>query len=974
MGIDRSLRILITTIILTALPAVIWAQAQSGIAGVARDTTGAVLPGVTVEAASPALIEKVRTVVTDERGQYKIVDLRPGTYAVTFTLAGFHTVRREGVQLTSGFTASINADMSVGTLEETVLVSSQSPVVDVQNARQQRVITVEVVDTLPSGRNWQAMAAIIPGMQVGAGTGGSNQDVGGLKGEGNVLAIHGGHATGESRQRTDGMLGSNGGTIDRNPYRVNTGMVQEINYELGVNTAENDSGGVITNIITKEGGNRFSGSVFGTFANEDFQSDNLSAKVRERGLTTVNSLRQLWDLNPGFGGPIKRDKMWFYGSFRYWGSNVQFAGLYHAKDPQSIIYQPDLSRPAINDTWTTSYDVRLTWQVTPRNKLSSYWGEQPRRSLAAGGGTTSVTIARTPEGLAYQDIPMDYTRKLVWTSPVTNRILLLAGFSFDRTWYKPSPSPGVTENLIAITDVGRGLGWGAAASYSVQNWPPKYLKGSVSYVTGSHAFKVGYEWHHSRDTNSSRTQNDVTYTFLNDRPTTITMFTSPTTTDTVRDNMGIFAQDQWTVARLTVNAGVRWDYYANRFPAKQLPPVRFVGARDFPEVTMPRWMDVNPRLAVSYDLFGTGKTAVKSSISGYRVHNALPINPDPLSTSVNNANRSWNDANGDFVPQCDLVNLDANGECGPISNRNFGRTVIATVYDPELAEGYGKSLHSWETTATIQHEVLPEVSAGFGYFRRTYDNFTITDNLAVSSADYDSFCVTAPADARLPGGGGHRICGLYDLKPSKFGQFSGLVTFADQYGERREVYDGIDAIINARLPKGAFVQGGVNFGRTKTDNCLVVDSPQALLNCEVTSPFFQPAISVAGMYPLVWDLQLSGTYQHKPGPEITASYTARNAEIVSSLGRNLSSGINGTATVPLITPGTLYEDALNQFDFRITRIFRIDQTRIRASFDLYNAFNSSAVLGGITAYGANWLRPTSILDGRLLRISAQLDF
>ena len=195
------------------------AQTNAVIAGIVRDATGAILPGVTVEASSPALIERVRTTTTDETGQYKVLELRPGVYTVQFTLPGFSSVRREGIEITTGFTATVNAELKVGAIEETVTVSGSSPVVDLQNVKTQVVMTREIVDTIPSGRYFQSLAVLIPGITASGGySATANQDVGGQSGQAHsALAIHGGRAS-DMQLQLDGMNTSSwnrNDTLDR---------------------------------------------------------------------------------------------------------------------------------------------------------------------------------------------------------------------------------------------------------------------------------------------------------------------------------------------------------------------------------------------------------------------------------------------------------------------------------------------------------------------------------------------------------------------------------------------------------------------------------------------------------------------------------------------------------------------------------------------------------------------------------------
>src|SRR4051812_43010017 len=302
-----------------------YAQGQTGsISGTVRDASGAVLPGVSVEAASPALIEKARTVVTDGQGQYKIIDLRPCLYAVSFTLPGFSTVRREGITLTSGFNADVNADMRVGAIEETVTVTGTSPIVDTQNVVRLATASREVMDVLPTDRNFVSFAALTPSVLVT----GVRQNVGGSIPEtGMNLVVHGSRAT-DSLITVDGMPiinGSGTGGLQYGNY-LNNAMAQEITFQTDSHNAEFERATVYSNFIPKDGSNTIRGSFSTRYAGQGWQSKNLDQELQNQGLKTGNQINRIWDVNPAAGGPLIRDRAWLYASYRHWGTYNTVAG------------------------------------------------------------------------------------------------------------------------------------------------------------------------------------------------------------------------------------------------------------------------------------------------------------------------------------------------------------------------------------------------------------------------------------------------------------------------------------------------------------------------------------------------------------------------------------------------------------------------------------------------------------------------
>ena len=352
-------------------------QSQGGtISGIARDPSGTPLASVTVEASSPALIERTRMVVTDSDGAYKVVGLPPGTYTVTFVLPGFNTLKSEGIEITSSFAATINAAMRVGTAEEIVTVARDNPTLDTQNITQKAVASREVMDTLPSDRTFISFAAMTPGMQVVGG--GGVQNVGGSNPENALMLQMHGSRINESRLFVDGMSvmsGQSTGGLALGNF-LNNAMAQEIVVNTGSMSAEFELSGVTSNVITRQGSNTLHASFIGRYTNSSLQSENLSDDLIARGLASSNRISKIWDVNPSVGGPLVRDRIWIFSSARHWGTYRYVAGLYDDLDPTALFYTPDVSKPAIQPVWHASGDARLTVQATPRNKIDAYYHAQ----------------------------------------------------------------------------------------------------------------------------------------------------------------------------------------------------------------------------------------------------------------------------------------------------------------------------------------------------------------------------------------------------------------------------------------------------------------------------------------------------------------------------------------------------------------------------------------------------------------------
>jgi hypothetical protein len=1011
------------------------AQTTGAIAGVVKDTSGAVLPGVTVEASSPALIEKTRTAVTDGQGQYKIIDLRPGTYGVTFTLTGFNSLKRDGIILTSDFTATVNAELRVGAVQETVTVTAESPLIDTQSVTQRKSLTHEMIDGLPTGRSFQNLSVLVPGVQTTLG----NQDVGGTGGDRyQTLAIHGSRPD-QMPLVMNGMpfnnMNNTGGGYNTTLV-VNTGMVQEMAVTTSGLSADARSSGVLTNIVPKEGGNTYRGYFFGNFANSSLQSSNLNSDLVGQGLKAVNSVKKLWDFNPVIGGPVIQDKLWFVGGFRYNGAQSYLAGMFNNLRPGAPQYctsaagcsygdafhqttlvpnSQDLSNQAVGgDTWTRGETLNLTWQATSKNKVT-FFSHFNQRLVDCN----QCSALNSPEGGVYFTHSPEYLLQGTWTNTYTNKLLFEGGFTFyNETWiFGPEPynvngySP---DAVVSKTEQSLGILYGAANVFTTAANHQYNMRFATNYVTGSHAFKFGMTdmWgtrNYRYDTNQAQA-----WTFLRGIPTTITQYARPLIdTEHLKSALGLYAQDRWTIDRLTLNLGLRFDYHNAYVPAQNLAAIPFVAARQYDEIdNVPNWKDLSPRLGATYDLLANGKTVVRMNWAKYVASestNMATLN-NRVNTSINQASRSWTDTNGNFLPDCNLSNPALNGECGAL-NAPLGSLNVAARYDPSITSGWGVRPNDREISAGIQHQLVPRVAVDFQFTRHAFGNFIASQDINhPPSSTFGSFCVTAPGDPRLPGGGGNQICGFMDQNPSTFSTSPFYVVQpASNFGDVSDVYTGYDINANARLPRGGFVSGGASIGHEVTDVCqvagqaLVGYAPVAgvlassagtllpfgstfvagaattpsTLYCRVSPPF-QADIKALGSYPLPWwGLTASATLQNRPGPQILARYTVTSAQ-AQNLGRPL--GI-GTAAAQLIAPGTQYGNRVTQVDLRFGKIFRVQRTRVQAAVDIFNVVNSSGVLTLNTTYAvptqttANpWLTPTQILQGRLVKFGVQVDF
>src|SRR5688572_636455 len=847
-------RLLVVMAILGALPSL--ATAQS-LAGTVRDTSGGVLPGVTIEASSPALITKVRTGVTDDAGQYRIPDLPPGTYKVTFTLPGFDTVIREGVELTGGGVMTIGAEMRVGALEESITVTGKSPVVDVQTARQQTVIDGDIVRALPASRSYGNYIAAIPAIQA-TGFGGGASTIN------NFFSARGGRNT-EGLIQLDGMnVGAPGNGGGVSGYLYDMSNSSEVQVSISGGLGEADRGGPAFNIIPKTGGNTFSGTGFTSYAGKWGQSSNIDDYLRS--LTPPfgeqPALIKSYDANFAIGGPILRDRVWFYGNTRAIGTYQEQQNLYanaNAGNPNAWTWVRADTPSVRNSTSKTLNAVRLTWQASQKNKFGFYidytkncsggaytdGGDQCRGPgdgwVASGPGVTPGTATVSPESGSIWDAPAKIMQTS-WTSPFSNRVLLESGYS---AFYTDNGDPrpyGVLTDFIPVTEQSTGAGV-PNANFIYRGFNPapssnqKHAtwKAAMSYITGSHNMKWGYMAGYMGNRNTTYVGRQISYRFNNGVPNQLSQRVGTNGTSNSLLYNSVFVQDQWTRSRLSIQAALRYETASSWAPAGEngiLDDNEFGGPFMLPRTEgVKGYHDISPRFGAAYDVFGNGKTALKVNVGQYLqgawTGDAYTIS-NAGSTLVTSINRSWSDnlaapagtpGRGDYVAQCDFLNPVANGECGAWSALNWGSFNQTTTVNPAVLEGWGTRNRDWQIGVGVQQEILPQIAVEVTYNRRIWSNFFVTHNRALTAADYDEVTLTAPRDERLPNGGGYPVTFLTRNSLKPLGATDSYYTTTDDFGGETHYWHGVDLSVNARLRNGLSLQGGTSTGRGVADTC-----------------------------------------------------------------------------------------------------------------------------------------------------------
>lgn len=916
----------LTALALVCLATDVRAQSASGIAGSVRDASGAILPGVTVEAASPALIEGARTVVSDSNGQYLITDLRPGEYVVTFTLPGFRTVRRDGIRLSASFTATVSVELAVGQLEESITVTGEAPLVDVRSSVSQTVMNRETLDTIPTGKDPFAVGQLIAGVTT------ATPDVGGTQiMQQPTLQVHGSSNFDNVFMIDNVQIQHIGFGGNQTGFYFNDGLMDEISYQTSSLPAEAPVGGVQINMIPRDGGNELHGSVFATGANSDLQSNNLDDELMALGFRAANRIDNVYDLNLTLGGPIRRDRVWFFSTFRRWGANNYLGNTFDSA-----------GRQAIDDQRITDATLRLTLQASARNKLSVHYD----RSIKWRGHRPNNWISANinePISSVVQTTGLNYIGQLKWSSPITNRLLAQASVFTLPVNYNLSFQPDASPDAVATFDQIQSLITGVSPRQDINTAKMFTYAGFVSYVTGAHNFKVGAQVRTGWSQELFETRGDMVQIVSNGVPNSVRLVNTPSGHKESGVNTGLYVQDSWSFGRLTLNPGLRYDRFVMSIPEQGAAAGRWVPARQYAaQEQIIDWNTFSPRFGLSWDVLGDGRTAVKGGVSRYDRLAGITLVQPLNQRNIAFQTCPWSDTSGDLRAQTDEI---AFARCTGSLQPSLGNV------DPNL-----KRPHQWEYTVMLQRQIATRTAVSVGYYGRRFSDLYTTVNDAVPASAYTPVTITNPlTNAPLT---------VYNQDPATRGQ---VLNVLKTIPELKHTYHGVEFQINTRTSR-ATVFAGLTIGRDEGDqDAGDLNNPNVRINNFGAIGFDSPYQVRAGFsYSMPYDVQFSGSVRESSGLPQTRVFVVTTAVVpgLTQVTQNVQVAERGEYRYPWV----------NLVDLRVAKVFRFGATRVEPTVDLYNVFNNNAVTNAVATIGSSLGRPSSIVMGRLLRLGGRISF
>lgn len=927
------------------------AQVQTGSILVhAKDAQGGVLPGATVTITSPVLPIPM-TGTTDAGGAYRAPSLPPGTYEVKTELTGFQTIDRTGIVVSVGQTTPIDLTLEVARVQETVTVAGQSPTVDTTASTVSTTLDQQLLQSTPGGRDiWSIAEYKIPGLST------NRPDVGGNQGGLQAGMSARGTSNGQNTQFLNGINVGDPAAIGYTQFYYDYDAFEEIQVSVGAQDLSVPSGGLFLNMVTKSGTDQFHGKADFYYQGHQTQSSNIGTDLLDQGLSpTAGNVQFVSDANFQIGGPIVKNKLRFFGSFRDWRVHVNVPGF-----------------PEIEQTNITSGLGNITYQLNDKNRFTGFLSRQLYDKPNRGASAFNTPASDWKE----HDLTSIYQG--LWNSVLSNNAFLDARISYNDLFFPLY----LKSTAVSVLDLASNIRSGSNTNEFHFTRRRLQTNANLSYYLDNfggarHELRFGIDFAHAPTESDNLRNGDVNLFTRSGAPAFVYEYNTPVESLSTVDTFALYGQDSVQFGKFTVNGGLRYQRTNGYLPAQSSPAGTFVGARSFGEVpNVILWNTVSPRVGLIYDVTGDGKTALKASAARYyyTISTGDPniVNLNGLSTSQ----YTWIDKNGDGQFQ--------RGEEGTLLARTGAN--VSSI-DPNLKQPYTD-----EAIVALEREVIPDLRLSVTGTWHRERNLYAPINTGVPASAFVPMTITDPGPDGVAGTGDDQLLTVYNELPSFLGQDHYLYTNTTALDQD---YRGVEVTASKRFSNKWLMLAAYTYGHATQNNTYVgqytgstgttaVNNPNTTINSDGTTFYNRPqTFKLTGSYMFPYGIQLSGNVRAQSG---TAwSYNQ------STPFRVLRTTLNQGSTVIFTNPPDSYlTPTIKTVDVRGAKIFQLPSSRqFEVSVDVYNLFNAATpfdvnpftgvsrvtnqTTGAVSSLPSFGL-PTGLLGPRIVRLGAVIRF
>ena len=917
------------------------AQTTGSITGTVTDASGAVLPGVTVTLSGDRLIGGPQTQVSDTNGTYRFDRLVPGTYGVKMELQGFRSVDRPDVRISAAFVATINGKMEVGSLSETITVTGESPTVDVRSNVQQTVMNQEILEGIPTGRDPWSLAKLIPGVQV------ATYDVGGTQSmQQSSMSAHGSNTNDVSYNIDGATVNWPGGGGGATMIYYDQGMFEEVNYMTSAIPAEMLAGGVSINMVTKDGGNMWKGNARFNFANDALQADNFAATKALVPTFRGNPTKKTYDFNLTGGGALIQNRMWVNGTVRTWIVD-KFVNATNTDGTQ-----------ALDDNDLKNYSGKLVYQVTTNQKLiGSYFWNNKIRGHRRDSNDIIPDIASVVQTNPVQTTQAKYTG-------IRGGLVFESNFSIMDGETNYIYQPDTDRSLVRIIDTGTTEVFNASTREDHQPNSRTQFDNIVTFgksgMGGEHLIKAGAQWSRLYYGSDYSVLNDHWLVYNNRVPVSMRQWNSPAVSENDAVVTGFFLQDSWSMKRLTLNIGGRYDKYVGTLPEQSRAAGRFAAAQTFPEKEVINHSIAVWRAGASYDLTGSGQTALKASVSRYGLQVGINRVQDVNPLTVGSRDCPWGDANG---------------------NRRFDEgelTGVCPAFGGGSVTGYSPDGIDWpysdEMTAGVETQLPGAVRVGAMFYYRTNRKQIGQINTLQPASAYTAHTVT------IPNGPGGTIASPKPTTATVYNISTAANPLAanvrDNVDYLDTTYKGVEFTATKRFSTKWQMQAGFTLGKNEggvSGGTDLNDPNNTVYPTGIIGNDSETAFRLSGSYLLPFDINVSGSMIANNGYPYVSTFNLTRA-VAATQGIALT---RASQAIQLSERGDERYDNVTMFDIRLSRTFRFGGRSFQPQIDFFNITNADTVVNTTVAVGPSYLLPAGgdpILSPRIIRVGFSLNF